>query len=239
MYEFVVRHFLASVSKDATGNETKVEIKIGSTPYMFHYIAETFTTRGLKVEDYGWLEVFKYEKWSDHELPEFKAGEAFVPTSLMMEESKTTPPKRLAEADLISKMDANGIGTDATIHEHIKTVQDRYGIIDIGRGYVMKKNNCFEPTGLGVALVECYENIGIPLYKPYLRAHMEADMKMVAEGQKTKVCARFLYDVGNCAHRLSERNEQNFWRSCGEEGENGEFLEPSTRQSNGGDERKS
>jgi DNA topoisomerase-3 len=31
----------------------------------------------------------------------------------------------LTEADLITKMDQNGIGTDATIHEHIKTVQER------------------------------------------------------------------------------------------------------------------
>ncbi len=117
VYEFVVRHFLASISRDASGNETRVEVRIGT---------ETFTTRGLKIDDYGWLEVYPYERWSDKELPEFKLGEVFVPASLMMEDSMTGPPKRLTEADLISKMDANGIGTDATIHEHIKTVQDRY-----------------------------------------------------------------------------------------------------------------
>ena len=39
-----------------------------------------------------------------------------------MERGQTTAPTHLTEADLITKMDINGIGTDATIHEHIKTV---------------------------------------------------------------------------------------------------------------------
>jgi DNA topoisomerase-3 len=35
-------------------------------------------------------------------------------------------------------MDSNGIGTDATIHEHIKTVQER--------GYAVKEKEYFVPT---------------------------------------------------------------------------------------------
>ena len=42
-----------------------------------------------------------------------------------MEESSTKPPNLLSESNLIDLMDKNGIGTDATIHEHIKKVQDR------------------------------------------------------------------------------------------------------------------
>jgi DNA topoisomerase-3 len=39
-----------------------------------------------------------------------------------MTQGETSAPKHLTEADLISLMDKNGIGTDATIHEHIKHV---------------------------------------------------------------------------------------------------------------------
>jgi DNA topoisomerase-3 len=35
-------------------------------------------------------------------------------------------------------MDKNGIGTDATIHEHIKTVQER--------GYALKSGNSIVPS---------------------------------------------------------------------------------------------
>jgi DNA topoisomerase-3 len=77
----------------------------------------------------------------------------------------TTPPKLLTESELIGLMDANGIGTDATIAQHIKTIQDRK--------YAVKENNVFTPTSLGAALVDGYNRIGYELSKPNLRAKME------------------------------------------------------------------
>jgi DNA topoisomerase III len=88
---------------------------------------------------------------------------------LKLDKGKTQAPAPLTESDLIAKMDQNGIGTDATIHEHIKTVQER--------GYAMKQGIYILPCQLGVSLVSTYQRIGIDLYKPYLRAKMELDMK--------------------------------------------------------------
>ena len=70
------------------------------------------------------MDVFHYEKWSDAVLPPLNKNEEFVP-ALSMQDGETKAPPLLTEADLIGKMDTNGIGTDATIHEHIKTVQER------------------------------------------------------------------------------------------------------------------
>jgi len=39
-----------------------------------------------------------------------------------MTESSTQAPPYLTERDLITMMDENGIGTDATIAEHVKNV---------------------------------------------------------------------------------------------------------------------
>ncbi len=45
----------------------------------------------------------------------------------------------MTEADLITEMDKNGIGTDSTIHEHIKVIQER--------GYAeLTKSRHFKPT---------------------------------------------------------------------------------------------
>ncbi len=91
----ISRHFLASISKDAIGNETKVDVSLG---------AEIFTAKGLIIEEMNWLEVFHYEKWSDTVLPQINKGEEFEP-NLVMTDGETKPPQLLTEADLISKMD--------------------------------------------------------------------------------------------------------------------------------------
>lgn len=118
LYEYVVRRFLACCSEDAKGLATDIEINYGG---------ETFAAHGLIVLERNYLDVFVYEKWnSSPELPKFTVGEQFQPTEAMMNEGKTAPPNHLTEADLIALMDANGIGTDATMAEHIQKIQDRH-----------------------------------------------------------------------------------------------------------------
>jgi DNA topoisomerase-3 len=77
-------------------------------------------------------------------------------------------------------MDRNGIGTDATIANHIKTIQTREYAIKNGAGN-------FIPTDLGLALVEGYNSMGLKLNKPYLRAAMEADCQKIVRGETNKI----------------------------------------------------
>jgi DNA topoisomerase III len=155
LYEFVARHFLACCSRDARGDQTSVQMKICD---------EQFSASGLMVVERNYLDVYKYEKWNTSAIPVYSQGDSFVPTSLEMQAGETCPPPLLSEADLIAKMDANGIGTDATIAEHIKTI--------LKREYAEKVNNDtqFQPTTLGLALVLSYEQMGLELAKPVLRA---------------------------------------------------------------------
>ena len=122
--------------------------------------------------------MFPHEKWSNAHIPDFTEGSQLGSegANLKFSSGKTTPPAPLTEADLITLMDKHGIGTDATIHEHIKNVRLR--------GYVTKKGQFLKATLLGESLVEIYKQLGIELYKPDLRAKMEADMKAIAEGTK-------------------------------------------------------
>ncbi|KAI1634127.1 DNA topoisomerase [Biscogniauxia mediterranea] len=117
IYEFVVRRFLACCSEDAKGVATDVDILYGE---------ESFHAHGVVVLERNYLEVYIYDKWTGTvQLPKFVVGEQFEPTEALMAEGKTSPPNYLTEADLIALMDANGIGTDATMAEHIQKIQER------------------------------------------------------------------------------------------------------------------
>lgn len=126
VYEFVVRRFLACCSEDAKGTTTTVEINYGG---------EIFTTSGLVVLERNYLDVYPYDKWtSSQEVPKFTLGETFVPSDAKMTEGKTSPPGYLTEPELISLMDANGVGTDATMAEHIAKIQEREYCLTRTRG---------------------------------------------------------------------------------------------------------
>ena len=116
VHEFVVRRFLACCSKDAQGSKTDISILYGP---------ETFHASGLVISERNYLDVYVYDRWSDQELPPFTEGEVFKPTEAILSEGKTSPPGYLTEPDLLALMNSNGIGTDATMADHIVTIIDR------------------------------------------------------------------------------------------------------------------
>lgn len=116
VHEFVVRRFLACCSKDAQGAKTDISVLYGP---------ETFLGSGLVVLERNYLDVYIYERWSSQQLPQFIQGEIFEPTEAILSEGKTSPPGYLTEPDLLTLMDANGIGTDATMADHIVTIIER------------------------------------------------------------------------------------------------------------------
>lgn len=126
VYEFIVRRFLACCSEDAKGEATDVEIQYGT---------EIFRTHGLIVLQRNYLDVYPYDKWvSSQQLPNFTVGETFEPTEAKMLDGKTTAPGFLTEPELIALMDANGIGTDATMAEHIAKIKERAYVMTRPRG---------------------------------------------------------------------------------------------------------
>lgn len=117
VYEFVVRRFLGCCSEDAKGEATTIEITYGD---------ETFHANGLLVLQRNYLEVYTYDRWeSSQQLPTFQLNEVFEPLEANITDGETGPPGYLTEPELISLMDANGIGTDATMAEHISKIQER------------------------------------------------------------------------------------------------------------------
>ena len=83
----------------------------------------------------NYLDVYTYDRWeSSQELPDFTVGETFEPTEAQITEGETSAPGYLTEPELIALMDANGIGTDATMAEHIAKIQERDYVETRSRG---------------------------------------------------------------------------------------------------------
>ena len=175
VYDYVTRRFLASCSTDALGDETTVAIELGG---------ERFHATGLMVRALNYLEVFVYEKWSDKWMPQYTAQQRFRPSSCEVKQGSTTRPNLLTEADLVNLMDKNGIGTDATIAEHIKKVIDRQYVMTQKQG----KTTYLLPSTLGMGLVEGYDQMKFDksLCKPLLRRETEQKLHRIASGAVTK-----------------------------------------------------
>lgn len=173
IYTLIVKHYLACCSQDARGRETELVLTMGT---------EEFSAKGLMITERNWLEAYHpWERWStgQGELPSVQVGTRIRPSALWMNQGSTEPPKALTEVELISLMDKNKIGTDATIAQHISTILDR--------SYATKDNSQrFHPTKLGISLVEGYNSMGYQLNKPDLRRETENECNLVASGQKNK-----------------------------------------------------
>ncbi|WVO16515.1 hypothetical protein L204_104193 [Cryptococcus depauperatus] len=175
VYEFVTRRFLANCSKNAEGKTTTVDIEIAG---------ESFSISGLIVLARNYLEVYPYDKWAARTLPDFQEGELFVPDIVELKEGTTTKPNLLTEADLVGLMDKNGIGTDATIAEHIAKI--------IERSYVTERqearNKYLVPSSLGIGLVKGFNAIEFDrsLSKPHLRRETEHRMQLICDGVRSK-----------------------------------------------------
>jgi len=66
----------------------------------------------------NYLLVYPYDKWTGHVVPEFEEGENFQPSVCELREGQTTKPNLLTEADLVTLMDKNGIGSSSKLDWH-------------------------------------------------------------------------------------------------------------------------
>ncbi len=173
VFNFIARSFLACCAKDAKGFSTTINLLCDF---------EAFKTSGLQVLELNYLLIYPYESWKSQEVAKFVKDEVIKNATMKFSIGNTTAPALLTEADLIGLMDTHGIGTDATMHDHISTIYNR--------GYAKVNGKSIVPTSLGLALVEGLDSIttdNMPLLsEPILRAELEQNLKDICNGLKTK-----------------------------------------------------
>ncbi|XP_050236391.1 DNA topoisomerase 3-beta isoform X2 [Mercurialis annua] len=167
LYQYVCQHFIGSVSPDCKYVRTKVEFSVGGE--FFHCI-------GLRVTVEGFTSVLPWLAVTEKNLPQFVKGEKIEVSKVELFEGETTPPDNLTESELISLMEKNGIGTDASISVHINNICERnYVQVQAGRRLV--------PTTLGISLIRGYQCIDPDLCLPDIRSFIEQQITLVAKGQ--------------------------------------------------------
>ena len=167
VYDLIARHFLANLMPAAVFEKTHLHLLVQEEP---------FDSSGTVLKDSGWLEAYPFENKKDKLLPFVEEGAKVGIKKLSNVKSKTNPPKKLTEAELLTLMDKNGIGTKATAPSHIETNKKR--------GYFETKGKTVSILDTGFTLMEGL-SLTVPiLIRPEIRAKIEALIQEVEDGKK-------------------------------------------------------
>ncbi|XP_060050632.1 DNA topoisomerase 3-beta-1 isoform X5 [Erinaceus europaeus] len=168
LYEYITRHFIATISYDCKYLQSSISFRIGP---------EHFTCTGKTVISPGFTEIMPWQSIPlEESLPTCQRGDAFSVGEVKLLEKQTTPPDYLTEAELITLMEKHGIGTDASIPVHINNIcQRNYVTVESGRR--------LKPTNLGIVLVHGYYKIDAELVLPTIRSAVEKQLNLIAQGK--------------------------------------------------------
>uniref|UniRef100_A0A6Q2XS23 DNA topoisomerase n=1 Tax=Esox lucius TaxID=8010 RepID=A0A6Q2XS23_ESOLU len=168
LYEYIVRHFIATVSQDCKYLQTTISFSIAS---------EGFSCSGKTLISPGFTEVMPWLGIPVEEaMPVCERGDVFSVEEVKLVERQTCPPDYLTEADLITLMEKHGIGTDASIPVHINNISQRnYVTVESGRK--------LKPTNLGIVLVHGYYKTDAELVLPTIRSAVEKQLNLIAQGK--------------------------------------------------------
>ncbi|XP_027545379.1 DNA topoisomerase 3-beta-1 isoform X2 [Neopelma chrysocephalum] len=168
LYEYITRHFIATVSADCKYLQTTISFSIGP---------ERFTSVGKVVTSPGFTEIMPWHSIPlEESLPRCEKGDLFPIGEIKLLEKQTSPPDYLTEAELITLMEKHGIGTDASIPVHINNIcQRNYVTVESGRR--------LKPTNLGIVLVHGYYKIDAELVLPTIRSAVEKQLNLIALGK--------------------------------------------------------
>lgn len=199
VYLYVLHHFLASVSEDCILLRTEITASLDSL---------LFAASETAVKRPGYRAILYAPTASPHAPHGPLFGGTVAPgtklsiISVVLEKrdgpesfgSEDAP--HMSERDLLTAMDTCGIGTDATMADHISTLLDRR--------YLECKSHRYTCTPLGTSVVGVYRGLalGAGIIGCAFRALVEYGGRCIADGSLTpeRVCAdciawaRGLYD---------------------------------------------
>ncbi|MGB9786062.1 MAG: DNA topoisomerase [Infirmifilum uzonense] len=167
IYELVARHFIATLSEKAQVERQKILVSLAGVELQ---------AEGRRIVYPGFYYVYPYAKPEEKPLPYLVEGDVLDVRNINLEERTTQPPPYLSESELLALMKRYGIGTDATMQDHIHTNIER-------KYFVVRQKRCI-PTPLGRTLIVSLLEVEPRLVLPEIRGRMEAQLARIATGER-------------------------------------------------------
>jgi DNA topoisomerase-1 len=166
LYKLIWERFVASQMSPAVVEETEFDIRSG---------AYQFQAKGEVLIHEGYLAVYPGQKREGSVLPKAAPGETLTLLGLEPKQNFTQPPARFTEGTLVKELEARGIGRPSTYAPIIATLQNRV--------YVVKEEGKFQPTELGLFVVDFLIKHFSDLMDYKFTARMEEDLDRVSIGE--------------------------------------------------------
>jgi DNA topoisomerase I len=165
LYNLVSRRFMATLSDAAIVENTKVRIEVAGQP---------FIARGEVLVVPGFRAIYPYGLKKEELLPAMAEGDTPAFLGILggvPEEKQTQPPSRYSQGKMIQEMEKLGLGTKATRHNILQTLQDRK--------YVT--GDPMEPTNQGRSVIQALETYAERITTPEMTRELDAEMDAIAE----------------------------------------------------------
>ncbi len=173
VFDAVVRSFIAIFFPVYSYSITNIFTEINGN---------LFLSTGKTINKLGYKEVLKEDEKEDKEdteekqiLPELAEGSKLAVDSQAVLDKKTQPPKRYTVSSIVSLMEANMIGTPATMGEIVKKLQKRK--------YIALENGKYYGTEFGSSFIDIIPD---RLKGPDLTKRFEEELRRVNEGETSK-----------------------------------------------------
>ncbi len=192
LYELIWKRTVASQMQDATGSTDTLTIA-GSAEISGDKQNLEFIVSGTVITFRGFLAAYEESKddvksgsKSEFEtrLPQLEAGAKLRVVAADPKGHTTTPPPRYTEASLTKKLEELGVGRPSTYATIMSTIMDR--------GYVTKNGQALVPSWIAFSVVRLLEQHFAELVDYDFTASMEADLDMIAAGDKDR--EKWLHD---------------------------------------------
>ncbi len=121
-------------------------------------------------------------------LPELASGQTLLLHKIDAQQHFTEPPPRYTEATLVKTLEEKGIGRPSTYAPIIETI--------LARGYVVRVEKKFQPTELGIVVVDLLREYFKDIVDIEFTANMETKLDEIAEGRGSRLeLLREFFDV--------------------------------------------